>query len=269
MPRQPRLDAPGVLQHVMARGIERRKIFWNDKDRSSFLNRLALILEETQTQCYAWVLIPNHFHLLLRTGATPLSTVMRRLMTGYAVTFNIRHRRSGHLFQNRYKSVVCEEDPYLLELIRYIHLNPLRTGLVKDLKELDKYSWTGHSAILGRRKNSLIPNKPNKQEKPDQPDIPEKSLAEKTVEDVLRYFGESLKVARRRYRQFVKNGIEQGKRPEFQGGGLVRPACHASFGSISRERGKGTSGQECRWQQSGPPRAKERSAREGRCEDTG
>ena len=101
MPRQARLDAPGVLQHVMARGIERRKIFWDDKDRASFLERLALIHEETQTQCYAWALIPNHFHILLRTGTTPLSTVMRRLMTGYAVTFNIRHRRSGHLFQNR------------------------------------------------------------------------------------------------------------------------------------------------------------------------
>jgi len=95
MPRQPRLDTPGLLQHVMARGIERRKIFKDDKDRSSFLERLALILEKTQTQCYAWALIPNHFHLLLRTGpsasadasrcragTTPLSNVMRRLMTG-------------------------------------------------------------------------------------------------------------------------------------------------------------------------------------------
>ena len=86
MPRQARLDAPGALQHVMARGIERRKIFLDDKDRTSFLERLALILEETQTQCYAWALIPNHFHILLRIGTTPLSTVMRRLMTGYAVT---------------------------------------------------------------------------------------------------------------------------------------------------------------------------------------
>ena len=238
MPRQPRLDAPGVLQHVMAKGIERRKIFWDDKDRASFLDRFAVILDDTQTQCYAWALIPNHFHLLLRTGSTPLSTVMRRLMTGYAVTFNIRHRRSGHLFQNRYKSVICEEDPYLLELIRYIHLNPLRAKLVEDLKGLDKYPWTGHSAILGRRKNSLIPNKPNKQEKPDQPDIPEKSLAEKTVEDVLRYFGESLKVARRRYRQFVKNGIEQGKRPEFQGGGLVRSAGGDKRGLLGRKKGE-------------------------------
>ncbi|MCK4603791.1 MAG: transposase [Deltaproteobacteria bacterium] len=209
MPRQPRLDAPGLLQHVMARRIERRKIFWDDKDRSSFLERLALILDETQTQCYAWALIPNHFHLLLRTGQTPLSKVMRRLMTGYAVTFNKRHKRSGHLFQNRYKSIVCEEDPYLLELIRYIHLNPLRAGLVKDLKELDRYPWTGHSAILGKRKNPLVPcpSPKNKQEKS------EKYLAEKTIEDVLLHLGDTLKVARRRYRQFVKNGIEQGTRP--------------------------------------------------------
>jgi REP element-mobilizing transposase RayT len=206
----------------MARGIERRKIFRDDKDRKSFLDRLAIILEETQTQCYAWSLIPNHFHLLLRTGPTPLSKVMRRLMTGYAVTFNKRHKRSGHLFQNRYKSVVCEEDPYLLELMRYIHMNPSRAGLVKDLKELDKYPWCGHSAILGKKKNPLIP--PDKPEKNKKPSKQEKSLAEKTTEDVLLHFGDTKRVARRRYREFVKNCIEQGKRPELQGGGLVRSA---------------------------------------------
>ena len=102
MPRQARLDAPGLLQHVIGRGIERRKIFKDDHDRENFLTRLALILDKTQTQCYAWALI--------RTGLTPLSKVMRRLMTGYSVTFNKRHKRSGHLFQNRYKSVVCEEE---------------------------------------------------------------------------------------------------------------------------------------------------------------
>ena len=245
MPRQARLDAPGALQHVMARGIERRKIFLDDKDRTSFLERLALILEETQTQCYAWALIPNHFHILLRIGTTPLSTVMRRLMTGYAVTFNIRHRRSGHLFQNRYKSVVCEEDTYLLELTRYIHLNPLRAKLVEDLKSLDKYQWAGHSAILGRRKNPLIPalekevpsaegglsfslsSGKGKKQNPVNPVKPvkkEKSLAEKTVEDVLQFFGKSLKEARRRYRVFVEKGIKRGHRTDLQGGGLIRSA---------------------------------------------
>jgi len=161
---------------------------------------------------------------------------MRRLMTGHAVTFNKRHKRSGHLFQNRYKSVICEEDPYLLELIRYIHLNPLRAGIVKDLKVIDKYRWTGHSAILGHVKNPLLPNEPNKLNKPNGPNKPEKSLAEKTIEDVLLHFGETKKVARRRYRQFVKNGIDQGKRPEFQGGGLVRSAGGNKAGLLGRKK---------------------------------
>jgi len=253
MPRQPRLDAPGLLQHVMARGIERREIFKDDKDRKSFLDRLAVILEETQTQCYAWSLIPNHFHLLLRTGLTPLSKVMRRLMTGYAVTFNKRHKRSGHLFQNRYKSIVCEEDPYLLELIRYIHLNPLRAGVVKDLMELDKYPWCGHSAILGKRKNPLIPQPPKQpnrftplncskgaptgiQRGPDRPNRPEKALAEKTVEDVLLHFGDTKSASRRTYREFVKKGIDQGKRSELQGGGLVRSAGSNKAGLLGRKK---------------------------------
>ena len=270
MPRQPRLDAPGVLQHVMARGIERRKIFWDDKDRTSFLERFAVILEETQTQCYAWSLIPNHFHLLLRTGPTPLKKVMGRLMTGYAVTFNKRHNRSGHLFQNRYKSVICEEDPYLLELIRYIHLNPLRAGLVKDLKELDKYPWTGHSTILGRHKNPLLPTikdpksgmanqaTPNQKERNLYPvkfmtmkseahltGVCQKtSLAEKTIEDVLLYFGKAKKAGRRRYREFVEKGIKQGTREDLQGGGLIRSAGGETAGLLGRkaeEREKGDS----------------------------
>jgi hypothetical protein len=148
-------------------------------------------------------------------------------MTGYAVTFNKRHKRRGYLFQNRYKSIVCEEDPYLLELIRYIHLNPLRAKLVKDVKELEKYPWTGHSIILDQQTNPLIPKlrkQPDRTVREKKPDKPVKSLAEKTVEDVLKHFGETSKVARRRYRQFTKSGADQGSRPEFQGGGLVRSA---------------------------------------------
>jgi len=181
----------------MARGIERREIFRDDKDRISFLKRLALILEETQTQCYAWTLIPNHFHLLLRTGTVPLSKIMRRLMTSHAVRFNKRHKRSGYLFQNRFKSVVCEQDPYLLELIRYIHLNPMRAGLVKALEELDHYPWSGHSVILGNQENPLIPARENQpSESDDRGRSQNKSLAERTVEDVLLHFGSRLRVAR-------------------------------------------------------------------------
>jgi REP element-mobilizing transposase RayT len=136
MPRRSRIDAAGALHHVMVRGIERGAVFQNDADRDHFLERLGEILQDTQSLCYAWVLIPNHFHLLLRTGPVPISTVMRRLLTGYALWHNLTHRRHGHLFQNRFKSILCQEDVYLLELVRYIHLNPIRAHLVGDLKEL-------------------------------------------------------------------------------------------------------------------------------------
>ena len=106
MPRLARLDAPGVLHHIMIGRIERRNIFRINKDREDFLDRLSNLLPETQTSCYAWVLMSNHAHFLFRTGNVPLATLMRRLLTGYAVSFNHRHRRHGQLFQNRYKSIV-------------------------------------------------------------------------------------------------------------------------------------------------------------------
>jgi putative transposase len=124
MPNRYRIDAPGALHHIIGRGINRQRIFKDDADRDNFLDRLGNILSETQTACFAWALIPNHFHLLLRTGTTAISTVMRRLLTGYAVSYNFRHRRHGHLFQNRYKSILCQQDPYMMELVGYIHLNP-------------------------------------------------------------------------------------------------------------------------------------------------
>ncbi len=126
MPRSARLDAPGVLNHVIIRGIERREIFRDNKDKDNFLDRLEALLPETQTTCYAWALLSNHAHFLFRTEGSPLSTLMRKLLTGYAVSFNHRHKRHGQLFQNRYKSIICQEDAYLKELVRYIHLNPLR-----------------------------------------------------------------------------------------------------------------------------------------------
>ncbi len=150
MPRQARLDAPGVLHHVMARGIERGVIFRDNADREDFVRRLARAAESGKIAVYAWALLPNHFHLLVRSGTAPLPRVMRSLLTGYAGRFNRRHRRVGHLFQNRYKSVVCEEEPYFLELVRYLHLNHLRAGIIKDLGQLDRYGYSGHSALVGR-----------------------------------------------------------------------------------------------------------------------
>jgi REP element-mobilizing transposase RayT len=216
MPRQARLDAPGVLHHIMIRGIERRKIFLNEKDQEDFLERLSKLLPQTQTACYAWAFLSNHAHFLFRTGLFPLSSVMRRLLTGYAVSFNRRHKRNGPLFQNRYKSIVCQEDTYLKELVRYIHLNPIRSGIVAGIKELNKYPYCGHSSIMAY------------QQRPWQ-----------DLEYVLRYFGSSASQSRKAYLDFIKGGIEQGRRKDLIGGGLIR-----SFGGWAEVRQMKSSGYE-------------------------
>jgi REP element-mobilizing transposase RayT len=199
MPRKARIDAPGALHHIIIRGIEKRRIFRDNKDRDQFIQRLSGIIIDTDTPCYAWALIPNHVHLLLKTGLTPVATIMRRLLTGYAVYFNHRHKRHGHLFQNRYKSILCQEESYLLELVRYIHLNPLRAKLVENIKALDKYPYCGQSAVLGKVKRDW-----------------------QHVDHVLSLFGQRRSDAKKAYRQFVEKGIEEGRRSELTGGGLVR-----------------------------------------------
>jgi putative transposase len=131
-PRKARVDTPGALHHIIIRGIERKPIFKDKIDYANFIDRLGKILIDTGTACFAWALITHHAHFLFRTGMVPITTVMRRLLTGYAQQFNRRHQRHGHLLQNRYQSILCEEDRYLLELVRYIHLNPMR-AVIKDL----------------------------------------------------------------------------------------------------------------------------------------
>ncbi len=195
MPRRARLDAPGVLQHVMARGIEQRDIFSAEEDYAFFTNRLGKLLNETGTDCFAWALVQNHFHLLLRIGPTPLPTLMQRLLTSYSVYYNQRYRRSGHLFQNRYKSILCEEDPYLLELVRYIHLNPIRIGIVTDLSGLARHPWCGDGALMGRCRISW-----------------------QSTNEVLGYFDRRVGKARLKYREFLQRGLSQGRRPELVGG---------------------------------------------------
>ena len=201
MPRQARIDAPRALHHIIIRGIERKRIFRSDSDRKNFLDRLGGIVSETKTDCFAWALIPNHVHLLLRTGLTPISRVMSRLLTGYAVSFNRKYRRHGQLFQNRYKSILCQEDRYLLELVRYIHLNPLRAGLVNDMKSLETYPWCGHRVLMGKGPNPW-----------------------QNADYILALFADAKKPARKRYRSFVEQGISDGKRADLIGGGLLRSA---------------------------------------------
>ena len=199
MPRGPRLDAPGTLHHVIVRGIERRRIVDDDDDRSRFVSRMGDLAVDTETDVYAWALMSNHAHILLRSGPAGLPTFMQRLLCGHAVYYNRRHHRYGHLFQNRYKSIVCEEDAYFKELVRYIHLNPLRAKQVDSLEKLDGYRWCGHAAILRRGRHRW-----------------------QNRDYVLKWFGPKAGQALKSYREFIEKGIGLGRKPELVGGGLIR-----------------------------------------------
>ncbi|PLY06927.1 MAG: transposase [Desulfuromonas sp.] len=180
------------------------------------MERLGNLLPETGTFCYGWAFLSNHAHFLFRTADVPLSILMRRLLTGYVVGFNRRHKRHGQLFQNRFKSIVCQEDLYLKELVRYIHLNPLRAGLVPDLEKLDRYPYCGHSALMGNVERDW-----------------------QKTDDVLMVFGKNVQVAREAYRRFMEQGIDQGRREDLVGGGLVRSL--GGWSEVKKGQGHGMS----------------------------
>lgn len=199
MPRNRRLDIPGAIHHVIVRGLERRRIFKNNDDYSEFISRLEKSIKYTTSFCYAWALMPNHVHLLIRTGEKSLSDLMRSVLTGYAVYFNRKNKRHGYLYQNRYKSILCQEEPYLLKLVAYIHLNPLRVRIVKDFDELAKYKWCGHGVIMGKAKNEW-----------------QDSVY------ILSMFDRRIGKARSKYIEFVKSQSEQNMKDQFITGGLRR-----------------------------------------------
>ena len=153
----------------------------------------------TGAALYAWALMPNHAHILLRTGEMPLSLLVHRWLSQYVTRFNLIHRRSGHLFQNRFKNILVEEDAYLLELVRYIHLNPVRSRLPVTIDSLDEFPWTGHAVLLG---NAQQPGQ--------------------DVDFVLAHFGCKVGAARDAYRLFVRDGAADPNPPNLDGGGLRR-----------------------------------------------
>ncbi len=199
MPRQARLDVPGALHHIMVRGIDKSDIFRDDEDKARFLERLGQTVSEGKCTVYAWVLMDNHVHILFKSGKQDISAVMRKLLTWYAQYFNRKHRRTGHLFENRYKSILCDEDNYLLALIRYIHLNPVRANIVTTLEQLDRYPWSGHRTLIGKAKHHWM-----------------------DVDHVQSEFGTTRRRAVNAYRRFIQEGLSQGRMPELTGGGLIR-----------------------------------------------
>jgi putative transposase len=195
MPRGPRLDSPGALHHVIARGIERGVIFRDDHDREGILDRIARLVEIDAFAVYAWALMPNHFHLLVRTRAQPLERSMRSLLSGHASAFNRRHDRVGHLFQNRYRSTLCEDEGYFVALTRYIHRNPI-PSVVPDVAALDRYPFTGHAAVLGAGVREW-----------------------QDTDELLRHFGEDRVGALSSYRALMSTSADPR---DLEGGGLRR-----------------------------------------------
>lgn len=148
MPRTYRVDWENSVHHVMARGIEKGDIFKYDTDRADFVDRLQRCVKETDASIMAWALMPNHVHLLVRTGTVPLWKFMHKLLTGHAVYFNTKYDRVGHLFQNRYRSILVQTETYFMKLVRYIHLNPLKANIVQNMELLNMYPWTGHMGVI-------------------------------------------------------------------------------------------------------------------------
>jgi putative transposase len=184
MARRPRLLAPGVLYHVIVRGNHRQKTFSNPSDYQAYLERLGRYRKLLGVTVYAYCLMPNHVHLLVETGSQPLSRFMQGLQQSYTQYFNRRHRKVGHLFQGRYKAIVCDKDEYLLSLVRYIHLNPIRGNMVR---KLDEYPYSGHrNYVAGRGSEVLEPRR------------------------VLDMLG-----GRAGYRRFVLEGLNDGHREDY------------------------------------------------------
>jgi REP-associated tyrosine transposase len=157
MPRHPRVHAEGLLYHVMARGNDGQNIFLRESDYQAFIEALRTVRQRYPFSLYGYALMPNHFHLLLEVHRFPTARILQSLLTGYARRFNKLHHRRGHLFEGRYKAIVCDRDSYLLELVRYIHLNPVRASLVK---RPGKWQWSGHCEYLGKEKRGLIDSGP-------------------------------------------------------------------------------------------------------------
>lgn len=184
---------------MIVRGIEQGSIVRDDTDRKAFLDRMGLLAKGTGTSICAFALLTNKAHILLKSGPDGLSTYMRRLLSGYAPYFNRRHQRSGYLFQNRYKSIICEEEAYFDKLVAYIHLNPLRAGLVESLEQLASYPWCGHAVLMNTVRYDWMDR-----------------------DYVLRFFGRTKPAARKAYLAFLEEELGIDREQELMGGGLVR-----------------------------------------------
>lgn len=197
MARPLRIEFADAFYHVMARGNARQDIFLDDDDRQVFINNLGRVCQRFDWRVWAWCLMGNHYHLLIETHQPTLSKGMREVNGVYTQAFNRRHQRVGHVLQGRYKAILVEQDTYLLQLARYIVLNPVRANLVQNAAES---VWSSYQAVMGKAST---------------PDW----LA---VDDILAMFHSQLGPARRAYARFVRDGIgEADPYDEMQRAGIL------------------------------------------------
>lgn len=189
MPRKPRIEFPGAFYHVIIRGNHSQVVFHDDQDKKKFLSVLNDYWAKFDFTLYAFVLLDNHVHMLIETQIIPLSKIMQGVNQRYTQYYNLRYKQSGHLFQGRYKAILCQRDSYLLKLVSYIHLNPVRAGIV--LKP-SKYTWSSHRYYLNNYKSDFL-----------------------NTAFVLSLFSKSSRNARNKYLQFVNNHIGQQHQEDF------------------------------------------------------
>ena len=148
MPRPLRLEYPGALYHVTARGVQQAAIFVDDRDRASLLTIVAQMLRSCDAQAFAFCLMGNHYHFVIQTRQANLSVLMRRVNSLYSLTFNQRHGRHGHVFEGRFKALHVDREAYLLEVCRYVDLNPVRAGLVESPEQWRWSSYRAHTGLM-------------------------------------------------------------------------------------------------------------------------
>ena len=192
MARKPRIHFPEAVYHVILRGNAGQNVFREDQDFLRFYRLIEEGRKRYAHRIHAFCLMPNHVHLVIQVGETPLSRIIQNLSQRYTSWINRKHEKSGHVFQGRYKAIVIDADSYLLELIRYIHLNPVRAGLV-SLPE--HYPWSSDDSYKDESKHSWV-----------------------TTDWVLSQFSDNRNHARKRYKKFLYEGLGERRRIEFHHG---------------------------------------------------
>ncbi|MBI5750013.1 MAG: transposase [Nitrospinae bacterium] len=185
MSRPLRIEYPEAVYHVTSRGDGRGKIFTDDSDKEKFLEVLDSVIKRYNWLCHAYCLMNNHYHLLIETPDANLSMGMRQLNGIYTQAYNRRHRKPGHLFQGRYKAILVQKENHLLELCRYVVLNPVRA---KIIEKPENWKWSSYAATCGLKKDSKFLK----------------------VDWILGQFGSERKAAQKRYKEFVMEGIQKG-----------------------------------------------------------